>query len=394
MSLSRGEDERAAPSPAAASVPTVSVTSNAAPTVAAGRGPALATDRVADVKTVAVVQDQTEARPASVAIIDVASGATLVARETSYNPLVTFRRSHEELLLTHRPLFEGMTGREHVLEVLDLRDLSTKRVIPIPGRPEYIVPGTNAWQALSNDERYFAVYAYEYRAERPECQLRPADGPSCTRSGVRVIDLDSSAPEEVLYELPRRCFGGIVPHGTSGFVATCADGYYLLEGGQPTVVSAGPEPRNLTDPVQARNLASAMFWLSPGDGWFGALMQEGSFVWSKSGQPEVSNKALPPGMQLRWPIFTEIGNGLLVAGYIERYYDQYPLGLAVFNLTTGQVEKTMPSFGIGRSMVAGGPDELLATTQDGRLIAITVSTGAERTLAQLPANAENAFLVR
>jgi hypothetical protein len=54
----------------------------------------------------------------------------------------------------------------------------------------------------------------------------------------------------------------------------------------------------------------------------------------------------------------------------------------------------MPSFGIGRSMVAGGPDELLATTQDGRLIAITVSTGAERTLAQLPANAENAFLVR
>lgn len=150
LAVGGSDDQRGVPASAVPPLSSADAVASASALQTVSQGPSLAPNRVPKVETVAIVDSDGPAP--SVAIVDTASGVTLAQRATGYNPLVTFRRSQGELLLTHRFLFDGMTGREQVLEVLDLKDLSTKRVIPIPGRPEYTVGPGGAWQTLSNDD--------------------------------------------------------------------------------------------------------------------------------------------------------------------------------------------------------------------------------------------------
>jgi hypothetical protein len=353
-------------------------------------GPDLADDRVAEVPSIALVTY--DAAVPRVAVVETASGVVLAMREVSYSPAATFRRSRNELLVSHMPRADE-TGRLHVLDIYDLSDrLALKRRIPVADRPNYHVYSTTV-QALSNDERYFAIYSFTMRTELPECN-GGGDGPSCTRSKVRVIDLESALPEEWLVELPRHCFGGLSAYGPDGFLATCGDSAHVLVRSQVSTVDAAPSMRFEIDPVTAKNRANGVYWVSDSGGWYGTLLSQGSFVWIKEGEGEISQSAVPSAKQPRWPILAEVGGGRLVVGYMERYYDQYPEGLAVFDMETGVIERTLPGFDISRSIVAVGPDELMATTQDGRLIRIHISTGQATTVADLAADPENVALVR
>ena len=377
--------EDQAPSPPVWAIETV------LPIAQAFLGPDLADDRVQAVESVAAVT--WDGAVPSVVVFETATGAAVASQDLSYNPLATFRRSRDELLVSHMPSVDDV-GRQHVLDVLDLNaGLALKRRIAVPDRPNFKAYPSAA-QAISNDERYFAIYSYTMRTELPECQGNGVDGPSCTRSKVRIIDLESAGPDEWLVELPRHCFGGLSAYGLDGFAATCGSHVEIIRRSTVVVVDAAPSARFETDPVTAKNRSSGVYSVHDGSEWFGTLMSQGSFVWTKAGQNEINASAVPSGKQPRWPIFAEVGGGRLVVGYMERYYDQFSEGLAVFDMEAGVIERTLPGFDISRSMVAIGPDQLMATTQDGRLVRIHVSTGQATTVAQLSADPENVALVR
>lgn len=233
------------------------------------------------------------------------------------------------------------------------------------------------------------------RDELPECASRSLDGPSCAREGVRIVDLDSAAGEQWWFELKRYCGGGrMFPLEDSGFSVTCQDGTTTAlqrsggAGGIPTAFTATPHPNG--SPRWSSSLV-----LFTENGWLGSLASQGShFTWTKPGHNQIGAQVAPTNNVVRWPIYAEVGEGRLVVGYVPTTGDQYPEGLAVFNMVDGVIERELPSYDISRSMIASGPDTLIATTTDGRLIEITVSTGAVRDLAPLGANPEGVALVR
>jgi DNA-binding CsgD family transcriptional regulator len=348
-------------------------------------------DRVPVVPTIAVVgYDGPEQ---VIRLIDSQSGTEIARRTAGYNPIVTFRRTENELLVSY--MKDSGSGATHVLDILDTAGgLTLKRTLPVPDRPNFHGYLSTA-QALSGDERFFAIATTTMRTELPECR-GGGDGPSCARDGIRILQLDAPEPTEWWFELPRHCGGRIIlPFGSDGFTVTCVAGeVHTFRHDGPAGTGTAPSARFQTDPVTNRNRAGAIFSASADNGWSGSLMSQGSFVWTRPGESEINDAAIPAGKQPRWPIFAEIGGGRLVVGYITRYYDQYPDGLAVFNMVDGVIEQELPSYDISRSMIASGPDTLVATTTDGRLIEITVSTGAVRNLATLGVDPENVTLVR
>ncbi|MEX0784385.1 MAG: helix-turn-helix transcriptional regulator [Dehalococcoidia bacterium] len=353
--------------------------------------PRMGTNRVPHVPTFAVVVYETPDK--AVLLLDSQTGAEMARAATGYNPMVTFRRTRDELLVSY--MTDTESGVTHVLDVLDTANgLVLKRRLPVPDRPNFHGYVATA-QALSGDESFFAIATTTMRTELPECR-GGGDGPSCARDGIRIVQLDAAEPVEWWFELPRHCGGRIIlPFGADGFTVTCVTGemhtfrYDALAG-----TGVAPSARFQTDPVTNRNRAGAILSASADNGWSGSLMSQGSFVWTRPGEAEINRAAIPTGKQPRWPIFAEIGGGRLVVGYITRYYDQYPEGLAVFNMVDGTIERELPGFDIGRSMVASGPNTLVAVTTKGRLIEIDVDAGTSRDLGPAPTDPENVALVR
>jgi hypothetical protein len=99
-------------------------------------------------------------------------------------------------------------------------------------------------------------------------------------------------------------------------------------------------------------------------------------------------------MFARWPLFAETEDGRLVAGFVSQEADQYPDGLAIFDLRTGEVERTLPGFDISRTMVATGDDALFAMTRGGDLVRVDLASGASQVVEHHPANPEEIALVR
>jgi hypothetical protein len=345
--------------------------------------PSLDDGRVPSVPTLALVR--WDGPDPGVVLVDSGSGAELARVATGDYPLVTFRRSRGEVVVSHRA-----DGRAHVVDILDATSgLSLKRRFPAPDRPDYKFYLAD-WQSLSGDERFFALSTATKRTELPECQGDHVNGPACARNGVRILDLDSEAPQEWWFELDRDCGGGTFePYLASGFSVTCTSG-------QTTAFvpdAAGSfEARRLPE----RNGPGGASHLVFGEnGWLGTLHINGaSFMWTRPGNDQIRLSAVPAGQIVRWPIIAEVSGGRLVIGYVPTSGDQYPDGLAVFNMVDGAIERVLPGYDIARTIVASGTNTLVAITRDGRLIEIDVETGSSRELAQLDANSEGLTLVR
>lgn len=342
--------------------------------------------RVARVETVAMVRGEGEST--TVEVLDATTGETMVSTETGYRPLVTWRRSADELLVSH------LVNGAHVLDIFDVSDgLALKHRIPTPDRPDPKVLAAIPWMGISANDRYYAYSSTTMRTELPECEFG-GDGPSCTRSVVNILDLADPAAPPFTYELPRHCgIGNYRPRGDDGFAVGCMDGSVHLVSAAGFLGNAGaPTPRFERDPVIARNEATAILTIESDDGWTGVLMSQGAFVWTRPNEPEVNLRAIPtyspsgPGL--------ELGGGRLLIGYMDRYYDQYPVGLAIFDMASGTISEKLPGFNIGRTIVTSGPDTILAVTQDGRLVEVEVSSGTERTLRSVGVDSETVLLVR
>lgn len=352
--------------------------------------PQLASNRVPRVDSVALVQ--WEGEQPNVQLIDTATGDTLAQYPTGYRPTVVMRRSAHEVLVSHR--IQGL----EMLDVLDASDgLALKRRYPTPDRPLAKLGSPTEWATLSRDERYYAYSEITMRRELPECvDGGRGDGPSCQRTTVVILDLEVSTVPPFTYEVPRFCGpGSFLPHGVSGIAVSCNDGrLFNFSLSALASTAEGPSQRFMTDPVIARNASTASFTIESEDGWTGTLLSQGSFVWTRPGHKEVNYLAVPHGKMPRYPVWAEVGDGRLVVGYIERYYDQYPEGLAIFDMSSGRIERTLPGYSIGRTIVASGPDALLAITQDGRLVKIDLQTETVSTLPKLGDDSEAFALVR
>ncbi len=177
--------------------------------------PELGDDRVSSVSTLAVVA--WDGLSPSVRLVDSRTGAELARTSTGYRPVVTFRRSANELLVSYLPVDEPWGTVPHALDVLDAENgLALKRRVPVADRAEHTIYWPHG-QALSADERYLAVSTMTMRTELPECASRSLDGPTCAREGVRIVDLESPEPAQWWFELPRHCGGArVYPFEDSG----------------------------------------------------------------------------------------------------------------------------------------------------------------------------------
>lgn len=355
--------------------------------------PVLERDRVVPIDSVALIE--WDGPTPMLRILDAETGAELTSTPTGYRPMATFRRSAGEILLYHRQNVGGENLQ--VLDVLDLTyGLALKHRFLTPDRQTPKVGAPSRWMALSADERYYAYSTQTMRTELPECTGPSVNGPSCARDVVRIIDLESLELVPWSFELPRYCGIGLFePVGTQNISVSCTDGSaFVFSPAGHAGSTSGPTPRFLTAAVASRNLAQAVAPVRSSDGWVGTLLSEGSFVWKREGSPEINHRAIPDGMQLRFGIVAEVGEGRMVLGYMKDHGTQYPEGLAVFDMARGVIERKLPGYNISRSMIATGPDTLLAATLDGRLIEIDLTSGTERTVTTLATDAEWIELVR
>ena len=357
--------------------------------------PKLSADRVPAIDTIVLLE--WEGDPAKLHLLDAHTGAILATADVGYRPNAIFRRSTNEVLVSYQGPVTADNPDGHVLDVLDANNgLALTRRINAPYRADTTVGAPAEWRALSRDERYYAYGTMTFRTELTECQ-GSSDGPSCARSAVNIVDLEHPDLPPWQYEVPRYFLVSVLwPDGPDGIGASCADGRsFQFRPGQPVIGTSGPTPRFQTEPVNSHNLATTSFVVSTEDGWVGNLMSYGWFVWTRAGSRGFNDHAVPDGMQLRWPLLVEVGGGRLVAGYAASTSIQYPEGLSIFNMAAGTIERTLGPHNIGRSMVATGPDTLLAVTRDGRLIEINVNTDDERTLTTPTiANPEDVVLLR
>lgn len=118
------------------------------------------------------------------ALIDPIKGVVTGSVDSGYTPEVLFRRRSGQLLVSQAFGPGPARADEPTLAVYDLDDLSApSTIIPMPGRPSYIV--YSPYAVLSRDERY--LYYPRATSICPE----GGDGNLCTDWSIAVIDLDA-----------------------------------------------------------------------------------------------------------------------------------------------------------------------------------------------------------
>lgn len=299
-------------------------------------------------------------------VIDRSSGVLLGSIELSYRPFALLRPAAQEILVSDRPASTGKT-RLLIFDASTLGQLRLKRELPLPDRALYTDYGGQ--MALSSNQRFLF-----YPAVSAHCA---GETNACDAWSVGIVDLDTSAGS--LANLPTGCGW---PHlAADSFpdtaLATCSSGASFSVAGSTAASAAVLAPSALpreTEKVFGPRAASAEFSVTAPGGRRVTVYSEGSAVIEGPAETPVVVRAVPDGMRLyaAGEVFQVDAARLLIP--YGKYLDEVPAGVAVFNVQTKAVERSIPLSSIS-GIVADGSKSILGLTTDGALVRINIASG-------------------
>lgn len=310
-------------------------------------------------------------------ILDRLSGQQLGAIEISYRPLVLVRASAHELLVSDRPDSPAIP-RLLVFDTSPDGQLHLKREIQLPDRALYTAYGGEL--ALSQNQRYLF-----YPAIHSTCS---GDTSTCDSWSVGIVDLTAAAPAVAFVALPPGCGWPYLGPGSNAAqaLAMCTTGTSVVVDGpsaaatEPLVPTKRPTE---TEAVFGATPAKARFAATELNGDLVTVYSEGSVQVRDAAGNTTSTHGVPAGMRL-------FGDGVVYALDSQRllipyaqYLDEEPQGVAIFNVQTQKVERTIVLQSIS-AYVPDGANAILALDNDGSIDRISLVNGSSTTISAIP----------
>ncbi len=313
-----------------------------------------------------------------VELLDGVRGQVTAQISAAHYPFIVRRNSARELLIADR--YQQNPGQEpvHRLLVFDTASrLALKRTLELPKRIDYPVYAPLG-VTLSTDERYLFYVTHEIRTHLPEC-VPTGYASQCDLMSVAIVDLGSAASQPKLRELPVNCgFAALNPSQQDRVVAACHNVGVVMEidAGGNVVRQENFEPERGFESIQtlARNLVPMSFGFVSAQGQLSAVLEDGTVLSRARDGAVTRTQALPPGKRVALGQIYELPGNKLLIGY-DAVGRSDVEGSAIFNHTTGRLERDIP-LGGARFVSGSRSGDAHALRSDGKIDAIEVASSA------------------